>query len=1242
MLSSYRPNDWLHVYYAVQAYKDDGGIVEPGWRLIETYPGENSYFGVAYKHPQYKHIIIANRGTQDLKDILADLEIITRHLTEQEADAWGGFARKIIEKYGPTYTYSFTGHSLGGWLAEFCLWKYQDEFVKDQWPAYQDAFSVTLDDPGGKELLEALQPRTEASYKIAVDRLDRTNYVSRPHSINTALGREGSTVYALFPEIELSWLTRNTLLFTAEMHNAVILLNEFDKKTGLPKRCYRVIDWPRVIWSKTIPSFEEQKSLFGYLAQAVKCYWAGDIQRGEYLGFYTYQPDKVNNPEELPPASRFQLQHGVHYRTKKFEFHVLPLRNIPSIARQFLEDLDSYTNRTQKLSELIGREIEPQLVELLNSYKINGREECALKPQTSAQQFRDLLLAFLSQYPFLVKTKLAVLLEDYILKKVALGTLPMVLAELGEQVQHSKKLVYRFSFQQKKPPLYQSIKPSWEEIKQLEEERLSLEKELVLLKMLRLKLQDLAAPDEAFTLLQQHEEQLALASQSVIILLHYLQGNFGEAKKAIDILLPKLKTTVGEYSDLNKSLLSNRLLNLKTKIVANWDSPEPTRFFTGRTKELKEIYRKLQHNHSIIISGLGGVGKTQIALTYSKNYESDYNGSIQFIESENSNLFESSITKFAVKLKCYNSSNKEISENQFRQLKYTDIKRCLISYLKIIDKCLLIFDNLEDMELIKDFLSLDNHHVIITSRTKEWGEYNILEIESFTKNEAIKYVKRVLSTQYKNNVSNENALALSDKLGFLPLALVQAVHTIRGDMDIKTYLNDFNESRQQRKELLSYKALKQDFYKEVIFTTWDITRKKIFELSKDAYEIINIAVYFDADKIPKFFFLEQCRGNKIYLNKAIRTLVSWCLIKIVNNSEEKDSFSIHRLLREVMQIKLEDLDQTQCCLKKAMKIISKQYLYSTFNEISKNNLISHVRSVLDLSNKTSIMPQLGFKLNYQVGANLSRFDKFHEAKIHFDEAFVIINNSYIEKEEYIKFLAELGLYSVYSNFDQDRNITLLEKEYAYFINIDIESLTTPQLCLMSSLSHMYHAKGKNKETIVINEKLIRSKKFMAMHDRLAIAYITLGSCYSKLENHRVVMSHFDNAEAIFKKYDNSHPDLALFYTVRGEAQLRNFFFEQAEIDFKKSIDYSDKHIVNIYHNGIYLFRSHVGMAKLLIKRDNVDDLRLALNHIQQCVKIYDNFDFNKNANRSMIHPNLEEMLELKKEIVKLIGKANST
>jgi hypothetical protein len=501
-LSPYRPNDWLHLYYAAQVYQNTGGLVLQGWELVHNFEDDNGYYGKAYRNTNHHHVIIAYCSVaQGLKDSPIDLELITKRLAMQESSAWNDFARKLIEEQGPKYTYSFTGHSLGGWLAQACLWKYQDEFVKDK--SYQDGLAVTLDNPGTKKLFEILQPRETDDYRIDIGKLDITTYLSRPNIINTASGHVGS-VYALCSDMESSW--PGTLGFNDQM-NPSILLKKFDKETGLPIQCYRVLDWPIVVWGKTISNSKGWSSVLGSgnLPQAIKAYLSGDINLSSEGWFY-----KI---EALQPQ-------------------ILPLRNMPYDVCHFLEELSNYPNRSEIVNALIGHTIEPELALLLNAYKINEREECVLDTtitQVSAWIFRERLLKFLSNNPLLYQTKLTVLRMQYIEKQIQNQikiNVDSVLTALREQVQFSSNLVHQVCFV--KGTARANAEPTWENMKETSEDILALKTQREALKTLKENLEILPlepkSRDESINLIQQHDRQLQIVIQSTIVLANSMEA----------------------------------------------------------------------------------------------------------------------------------------------------------------------------------------------------------------------------------------------------------------------------------------------------------------------------------------------------------------------------------------------------------------------------------------------------------------------------------------------------------------------------------------------------------------------------------------------------------------------------------------------------------------------------------------------------------------------------------------------
>lgn len=602
-LSKYRPSDYQHIYFATQVYKDNGGIIEDGWKLVTNendeitgiYKNEKeSYFGAAYINEGQRHIIFAHRGTEKthLKDWINDFDTATRHLNQQEAVAWYDFSKKIIKEYGPTYTYSFTGHSLGGFLAHACLWKYEDEFVKIN-QGYQDAFAVTIDEPGSKELLEALQPRVAKEYKIDIENLDITNYLSCPNIVNTGLGHIG-TVYALSLEKKQDpsflgsyiWPFLESyipLVHTALYHDCEMLLTRFSKEKGVPEKCMRVIDWPRIKWGNKLPSSNETKWASGYFWHVVKSWLKGDVERGEYAGFYALNSEQVENLETLDSFLKFKLLHGIHYRVENFEPRNLPLRNMPRNVRQFLVDLNELKSINGFIEDIFDSNKNPEIVSLLKSYSINKREEIVIDGaiDVDARKFVTKITEFLSVNEKFYKNRLVIFMGQNILadmkiiknnqhQQIHQSILDSIMNRLEMQRKSTSNVLGKLSLKQGTARLYKYDKASVDQISQVENEYQALILELEYINDTRVILeQSSISPDLEKILyekLRLEEQQLIVAKQITHSLLQYMNENIELADKELDNLIVTLEKI--KLSELDKNLLLNRAYNLKAKIAA--------------------------------------------------------------------------------------------------------------------------------------------------------------------------------------------------------------------------------------------------------------------------------------------------------------------------------------------------------------------------------------------------------------------------------------------------------------------------------------------------------------------------------------------------------------------------------------------------------------------------------------------------------------------------------------------------
>jgi hypothetical protein len=203
-----------------------------GWRLLTTASNNNKtngYFGAAYWHPEHQYVVIAHRGT-DPKHVGAlwmDLVgVVFKNYVPQMSSACT-FAHRVVEVLrevsqmkGVSFQLFFTGHSLGGWLAQVTTFatKYlkrgEDLFLKvyNNNDCYHP-HTVVFDSPGCKDMLSEMKGKFNAQLdgcSIDLEHLDISSYLSAPNLVNTYKPHVG-TVYRIFPDFsDIGWWAQNT------------------------------------------------------------------------------------------------------------------------------------------------------------------------------------------------------------------------------------------------------------------------------------------------------------------------------------------------------------------------------------------------------------------------------------------------------------------------------------------------------------------------------------------------------------------------------------------------------------------------------------------------------------------------------------------------------------------------------------------------------------------------------------------------------------------------------------------------------------------------------------------------------------------------------------------------------------------------------------------------------------------------------------------------------------------------
>ena len=314
-------------------------------------------------------------------------------------------------------------------------------------------------------------------------------------------------------------------------------------------------------------------------------------------------------------------------------------------------------------------------------------------------------------------------------------------------------------------------------------------------------------------------------------------------------------------------------------------------YFTGREKSLENLRQALVSDNAAAltqaISGLGGIGKTQIATEYAYRYKDKYDV-VWWVRSEDKATLSNDYAALALKL---DLPQKEVSDQ-------TVVIAAVRDWLNGNKGWLLIFDNAKEAADIRHFVpQAQSGHVIITSRKTEWEEVaQGFPLRDFERDESVKYL-------FKRTGSNDLSAAndLAEELSDFPLALAQAAAYINSARKtITDYLSLF---RSHKAELLTRQA-KDSGYPFTITTTWSLSLDQAKKLTPLAEDLLKLMAFFAPDSIPRDLLREGLGRMKkiddLGFDDAVGALQTNSLIEAVS-----DSLSVHRLVQFVTSEQME-------------------------------------------------------------------------------------------------------------------------------------------------------------------------------------------------------------------------------------------------------------------------------------------------------------------------------------------------
>lgn len=318
--------------------------------------------------------------------------------------------------------------------------------------------------------------------------------------------------------------------------------------------------------------------------------------------------------------------------------------------------------------------------------------------------------------------------------------------------------------------------------------------------------------------------------------------------------------------------------------------------FSGREQLLLDLRESLTKGQKTALHGLGGIGKTQLAVEYAYRHSASYE-LIWWIRSEEPSTLASDYAALAL----------ELNLPEKKEANQALVVQAVTKWLERNNNWLLIIDNARDAESIRNFLPRSaSGHVLITSRNPDWKSVvNPLQVEVWERNESVAFL---LKRTGQTDEAGANALAAA--LGDLPLALEQAAaYCDNKKKSFADYLTLFNTRRTE----LWNREKAPDGYKETVATTWSLAFEEIREKPM-AEELLSLCSIVAPDAIPRTL-LERALGiygetvkkeetiDEFVIDDAYGVLRSYSLITL-----DEKFVTVHRLVQSVVRDRMSEDD----------------------------------------------------------------------------------------------------------------------------------------------------------------------------------------------------------------------------------------------------------------------------------------------------------------------------------------------
>ena len=328
-------------------------------------------------------------------------------------------------------------------------------------------------------------------------------------------------------------------------------------------------------------------------------------------------------------------------------------------------------------------------------------------------------------------------------------------------------------------------------------------------------------------------------------------------------------------------------------------SSHPNPNFTGREELLSALQAAAGGTRTVLsqaITGLGGIGKTQLAAEYAYRHRGDFDV-VWWVRAEEPLTLVQDLAGLAPALGLDPGTELDATVAGVR------------TWLEGNDRWLVIFDNATDPASVEAVLPRGGGgRVLVTSRNPGWGGIGrVLAVDVLAQEEAV-----ALLVRRSGHDDAGTAEELARELGCLPLALEQAGAYVAESpgMTLRRYLQLF---RARAPEILS--RGRAAGYTATVATTWELAFQAVERTSPPAAALLQVCAFVEPDDIPLGLIvasadrwdgpLDAVADDPLALADALSHLGRFSLV----TAAASEAVTVHRLVQLVVRERMAETER---------------------------------------------------------------------------------------------------------------------------------------------------------------------------------------------------------------------------------------------------------------------------------------------------------------------------------------------